>query len=179
VTKIINLYGGPGTGKSTSAAYVFHGLKTTGRNAELVRETAKDWAWEGRQIDGYSQFYLMGRQIRREAMLLGKVSHIVTDAPIMLYRYYAERYSPALICGGVKAVVNGYYEQLALEGHEVHHVFLERSKEYNPSGRYQTEEEAKAIDVDLWQMLRYNHRPGQLWRLGTESKELDKLVSLP
>jgi hypothetical protein len=153
MTVILNLYGGPGTGKSTSASYLFYKLKTAGHNAELVRETAKDWAWEGRHIDPYAQFYLMGRQIRRESMLLGKVSHIVTDAPMMLYVYYARKYSPPALAHAVKATVDAYYRQLRVEGHEVEHVMLNRSKPYNPEGRYQTADEAKGIDVELAHLL--------------------------
>ena len=43
---IINLFGAPGAGKSTGAAYVFSQLKAAGVNAELVTEFAKDKVWE-------------------------------------------------------------------------------------------------------------------------------------
>jgi adenylylsulfate kinase-like enzyme len=39
---VINLFGGPGTGKSTLAAALFTDLKMKGINAELVTEFAKD-----------------------------------------------------------------------------------------------------------------------------------------
>ena len=39
---IINLFGAPGVGKSTGAAYIFSKLKMAGMNAELVTEFAKD-----------------------------------------------------------------------------------------------------------------------------------------
>lgn len=39
---LINLFGAPGTGKSTGAAYIFSQLKMKGINAELVTEFAKD-----------------------------------------------------------------------------------------------------------------------------------------
>lgn len=41
-TLVVNLFGGPGSGKSTGAAYVFARLKMLGYNAELVTEFAKD-----------------------------------------------------------------------------------------------------------------------------------------
>lgn len=43
---VINLFGEPGAGKSTGAAYVFAMLKMNGVNAELVTEYAKDITWE-------------------------------------------------------------------------------------------------------------------------------------
>ena len=39
---LANLFGAPGAGKSTGAAYVFSKLKMAGINAELVTEFAKD-----------------------------------------------------------------------------------------------------------------------------------------
>lgn len=42
---VVNLYGGPGVGKSTGAAYVFARLKEAGVVAELVTEFAKDLTW--------------------------------------------------------------------------------------------------------------------------------------
>lgn len=45
-TKVINLYGGPGTGKSTTAGALFAEMKFRGINCEYVQEYAKDKAWE-------------------------------------------------------------------------------------------------------------------------------------
>lgn len=39
---VINLFGQPGAGKSTGAAYIFSQLKLRGINAELVTKFAKD-----------------------------------------------------------------------------------------------------------------------------------------
>ena len=39
---IINLFGAPGAGKSTGAAYVFSQLKAAGVNAELVTRYGKE-----------------------------------------------------------------------------------------------------------------------------------------
>ena len=43
---VVNLFGAPGAGKSTGAAYIFSQLKMAGINAELVTEFAKDKVWE-------------------------------------------------------------------------------------------------------------------------------------
>ena len=39
---VVNLFGVPGAGKSTGAAYIFSQLKMAGVNAELITEFAKD-----------------------------------------------------------------------------------------------------------------------------------------
>lgn len=172
---VINLYGGPGTGKSTSAAYLFYLLKKQGKNAELVREYVKDWAWEGRKISTYDQIYLLGKQVRRESMLYGKVDYIVTDSPIMLGIYYAQEYSPLSVSEGVRNMTLAYYRQAAEDGHVHHHVFLERSKPYNPLGRFQTEDQAKEIDKGLSHMLTSLRQP--IVRCGTQQEELDALLT--
>ena len=46
---VVNLFGAPGAGKSTGAAYIFSRLKMLGINAELVTEFAKDKVWENNQ----------------------------------------------------------------------------------------------------------------------------------
>jgi hypothetical protein len=152
-TTIINLYGGPGTGKSTSAAYMYYLLKIAGLNAELVREYVKDWAWEGRHISVNDQIYFLGKQVRRESMLYGKVNWIVTDSPVWMNAYYASHYCTPIIASGVTSLVKAFYQQVADEGHTHYHIFLKRTKPYLAEGRYQTESEAKDIDTGVKQML--------------------------
>ena len=77
-TKIVNFYGGPSVGKSTSAAYCFAALKQRGINSELIREFVKEYCWQGRPLDTYSQFYFLGKQIHKESMVLGKVDIAIT-----------------------------------------------------------------------------------------------------
>jgi hypothetical protein len=153
VTTVFNFYGGPGTGKSTSAAFVFYLLKAASLDAELVREYAKNWAWEKRNISLYDQYYLLGKQIRHEAMLYKKVDYVVTDSPVLLNVYYAQAFTPRVTSEGIRAAVLSYYEQAERDGHRHVHVMLTRSKPYNPAGRYQSEAEARAIDSHLRTIL--------------------------
>lgn len=152
-TVIYSLYGGPGTGKSTSAAIMYAHLKQMGVNTELVREYVKDWAWDGRKINSYDQLYIMGKQIKREASLLGKVNVVVTDSPVSLGVVYSEKYSPKLIAESVRAGVQGFYSQAEQDGHKHIHLFLKRTKPYEPAGRYQNEDEARELDLDIKNML--------------------------
>jgi len=152
-TTIINLYGGPGSGKSTSAAYYYYLLKAAGDNVELVREYVKDWAWEGRKISTYDQIYFLGKQVRRESMLYGKVDWIVTDSPVMMNLYYAQRYCTQTLGEGVRAATLSFYRQALEDGHKHLHIFLHRTKPYQGEGRYQTEAEAREIDDGIKQVL--------------------------
>lgn len=152
-TTIINLYGGPGAGKSTSAAYYYYILKKQAANVELVREYVKDWAWEGRKISTNDQIYFLGKQVRRESMLYGKVDWIVTDSPVMMNLFYAQLYCPFSLAEGIRAATISFYRQAAEDGHKHIHVLLDRNKPYVSEGRYQTEAEAKELDGGVKRLL--------------------------
>lgn len=151
---ILNFYGGPGIGKSTSSAFTFAELKRRGFNAELVREYIKDWVWEGRPIGVYDQIFFLGKQIRKESLALGKADVIVTDCPVWLCAYYSEKISPPKIRKGIDACARGYHEHAAEEGHRHIGIMLRRSTSYEQSGRWHTEEQALEVDKELRPFLK-------------------------
>jgi len=152
-TKIINLYGGPGVGKSTSAAYLYFLSKINKQNAELVREYAKDWVYQDRKIGPYNQIYFLGKQIHKESLLYGKVNYIITDSPIMMSVYYAYLYCEKDLADGVCCAAEAFYEQARKDGHQHIHVMLSRAHPYDPNGRYQSEKEAVQIDNGVRKLL--------------------------
>lgn len=135
-TLIVNLYAGPGTGKSTAAAWLFAKLKQNGVNAELVTEYAKDKVWEESHKVLHNQIYVFGKQHHRLKRLLGKVDVIITDSPIMMGICYDVERNPHL-----RALAHFEYSKM----NNVN-FFLKRSKTYNPAGRQQNYEEALAMD---------------------------------
>ena len=153
--KIVNLYGGPGSGKSTNAAHLFALAKQNDINAELVREYIKNWVWEGRQIQPGDQIYIAAKQSKLERVCLKDVDLIVTDSPMMLSQYYEEKYDNTYpVC---KHIIQKHNEIVADHGFEQLHVFLQRTKKYNPKGRTQTEEESKQVDLELKNLLISNN----------------------
>lgn len=149
--KIINLYGGPGTGKSTTAAALFALFKQRGYNAELVREYIKNWVWEGRKILPGDQVYIAAKQSRQERIHFKDVDIIITDAPVLLSVFYEEKYDAEIpVC---RQIFRKHQAQIVEAGFEICHVFLNRKKAYNPKGRFQSEEEAGVFDVEIKQLL--------------------------
>lgn len=156
-TIVVNLFGGPGSGKSTIASELFSELKHRGINAELVTEYVKKWAWIGQKVGPFDQVYLFGKQARAEAMLYGKVDVIVTDSPVLLSAYYEDHYQPDWQI--VKPAALRFLEKTAEAGVIRKNYWLRRDKPYNPAGRYQTEEEAKAIDKEMREWMAANNVP--------------------
>jgi len=143
--KIINLYGGPGSGKSTMAAFIFSELKDRGLNVELVTEYAKDLTWQKSNMVLDNQLYVFAKQYHRIWRLKDQVDFIITDAPILnslIYNPPSETFK--------KLVVEQYNSFDNID------IFLNRVKRYNPSGRSQTEDEAKILDAAILDMLKNN-----------------------
>jgi hypothetical protein len=162
MTKIINLYGGPGSGKSTNASLLFYLFKQQHLQAEIVSEYIKSWAWEGRSFSQMDQFYILGHQARRETLLLGKVDYIITDSPVAQIAFYTKKYASKTVLKGIEAAILAFYDACNEQGHEHIHIFLERSFPYQGEGRYQSEKEANDIDKDLKEYLtekKYNLQP--------------------
>lgn len=144
--KVINLFAGPGTGKSTTAAALFAELKYRNVNAELIQEAAKDAAWEGRSGKFFAaQQYILGEQSWRQWRLRDDVDIAVTDSPLPMGLVYMQEDFPA--------------KSLQLQVMEdFHHydnfnVFITRNKPYNNKGRMQNEDEAKVLDGKIKRML--------------------------
>ena len=80
-TLVVNLFGGPGCGKSTLMAGIFHQLKIQGYDCEMVTEFAKDIVWEERTELLKEQIYVFTNQNYRLFRVNGKVDIIITDSP--------------------------------------------------------------------------------------------------
>lgn len=147
-TKIINLFGGPGSGKSTNAAGLFYQLKIQHIKCELVTEVAKDFTWEERWGTLACQPYVFGKQLMRLERLLGKVDYIITDSPIFLSAVYNEKYP----------FFSRSVAEIFKSMNNVNFV-LQRNKPYFRDGRNQTEEEAQNIDHNIIHELGFYQIP--------------------
>lgn len=90
--KVINFFGGPGTGKSTLAARVFSAMKVSGYDVELVTEFTKDLVWDRNYVAMTDQAYIFGNQHHRLWRISDKVDYAVTDAPLLLSAAYSWEY---------------------------------------------------------------------------------------
>ena len=141
MTKIINLYGGPGIGKSTLAAGIFYEMKSRGLSVELVTEYIKSAVWEQRTRVIEDQLYVLAKQTRKISIILGQVDYIVSDSPILLTLVYCKDQS---ICN------------LAKKLHSEHHtldIVIPREFEYVDVGRLHSEKEAYDLDARIHKLI--------------------------
>lgn len=140
---IVNLFGGPSVGKSTTAAGVFALLKLHGVEVELVTEFAKDLVWEERTRTLGNQHYLFGKQYHRLWRVRDRVDVIVTDSPLMLSTVYVGP-SSEVFTNYIVSMVNTFNNE---------NIMLNRVKAYSNVGRYQNEAEARQLDIPIREAL--------------------------
>ena len=143
---VINLFAGPGVGKSTTAARVFSELKLRGINCEMALEFAKDKVWEESFKTMDDQIYIFGKQFHKIWRLKDKVDVIICDSPLPISIVYDKENSQpfhALVMEQFNKFVNFNY-------------LLKRGDGYQTEGRLQTEEEAKEVDETVKRVLDEN-----------------------
>ena len=150
-TIVVNLFGGQGTGKSTTMADLFAFFKHNAFDVEMCSEFAKELVWENRSDTFKDELYIFAKQNHRLFRCNGKVDIIVTDRPLLMSIPYNEVYGDKNNITWNKA-----YEELVINTFNQYNninIFLNRVKPYNTNGRNETEELAKEFDVKFKTLL--------------------------
>jgi hypothetical protein len=149
---VINLFGGPGSGKTNTCSALHSALKSEGKSIEQSLEHPKelmyDDRYKNRRPSLYEEVWFFGEQCRRLTIYLGNVDLVVTDKPLLMNAWYASKTDSAL--GAVMlSMWQCVAKQLAGDGHKQINLYLERIAPYQQEGRYQSEEEARATDPEI------------------------------
>lgn len=141
---VINLYGGPCSGKSTIMAGVFYKLKKIGLNVEMSPEFVKDSVYDGNPYPFKDQIYVFANMLKRLRQFDGKVDYVVTDAPLLMNLVYAENESDSFY----KLVRNEYdkYNNYA-------YILRRGSVKYQNNGRVNTKKESYRIQRAIENIL--------------------------
>jgi len=140
---IVQIYGGPGAGKSTFRARLFTELKYKGVICEESPEYAKDKVYEESFTTLTNQIYIFGKQHHRLFRLLKQNDVVICDSPLLNTILYDSDNNKEL-------------RALAISEHKKLNSFdilLFREHEYQQTGRYQNEDEAKDLDKDIENIL--------------------------
>ena len=158
--KIINIFGGPGIGKSSIAAGITYKLKKNHISCDQPYEFPKLLAWDDNHSAIQDQLYVLANQHRGIVKSYGKVDYIVLDSPILLsltYRnYYKGTEYPSSLYGESfdKMVLDTFnqYDNI--------NIVLDRADGvHNNDERYQNLEESKELDIVIENSLIENNIP--------------------
>lgn len=137
--KVVNLFAGPGTGKSVTSSVLYGMLSLAGYNVQYVPEFAKFATYSKNTAALSDQIYMFGKQENRLHVLKdGGLDFVIMDGPLPLALLYTpESYY-------------SHYEPLVMEvfkGYDNINFFLERNPSipYQQNGRSQTPEEAEEL----------------------------------
>ena len=150
----ICLLGGPGSGKSTTAAWLFSELKIADCSVELVSEFCKTWAVQNKPIKKWDQVYVFSSQMQQEYQFLSYgVKNIITDSPTLLGAVHGKFYHPESIMWKSILDLNKEYEK----DHPSINIFLNRGNNpYIQEGRYQSYGDAMRIDESILNFMNEN-----------------------
>jgi deoxyadenosine/deoxycytidine kinase len=160
MTKIINLFGGPGIGKSSIAAGLTYKLKKQHITCDNPYEFPKLLAWDENHSAIRDQLFVLANQHRGIVKSYGKVDYIILDSPILLSLTYKSFYKsneyPATLYGES-------FDNMVLDIYNRYdniNIVLKRSEgKHNNSERYQNLEESIQLDTVIEDSLKNNDLP--------------------
>lgn len=142
---VVNLFGGSGYGKSTCAAYIFSQLKKDNYNVEFVFEFPKDLIYMTDITPPFNQAFVFGNQLWKIEQYLKNVDIVITDSPILL----------SIVYNNTDYLGDSFAETVIKAFNSFNNInfLIEKSFDYNTSGRYQTEQEASISHREIKDLL--------------------------
>jgi tRNA uridine 5-carbamoylmethylation protein Kti12 len=132
----VNLWGGTCVGKTEVASYLVSTLKRSGISCALVQEYSSELAWQGK-LTKTEQLLITTEQYRRQAYLQGQVQVVVTEGAIPLGVLHAPESYRKSLAQIVSTLTADWRHFDYLIGRDL-------TKNYDPEGRLETQEEAIA-----------------------------------
>ncbi|WP_418633017.1 DUF6908 domain-containing protein [Ruminococcus sp.] len=172
-TLIVNIYGGPCAGKSTTALQLVAELKKLGYHADYVSEVAKElvYAKDFEHLDGTlkNQSKILSEQKRRLDIMLDNVDVVVTDSPLLLNTVYLKENAPEYI----ESVFSQY------ENYNNYNVVVERdlSVKFEQEGRIHNLEESIKKDGEINTLLDSHNIDYQRFDRNNIAGILDGIIS--
>lgn len=143
--KVVNVFGAPGSGKSTLRSGLFYRMKMEGLSVEDVTEFAKDCVWEQQNLIFQDQIYLFAQQNRKQERLRHSVDWAVTDSPLLLSCIYAN--------------TSSYYDQFnplvinVWDSYDNINILVNRTHPFEQQGRVHSESQSVDINNQLKHLL--------------------------
>ena len=177
MSKLINLFGGPGIGKSGIAAGLTYELKRKHISCNNPYEFPKKLAWDKNYPAIQDQLYVFANQHRGIAECYNKVDYIIIDSPVLFstiyHSYYTKGY-PAEFYGDS-------FHQMVVDLHKRYdniNILLERADgQHNSEERFQDLKQSLEIDKLCKKILEKHDIPYHVVKVGNKTvKQILKLI---
>ncbi len=144
---VINIFGGPGSGKTTLAMRIFTELNMLHKKVEYVDEYAKELTWDESFKKMENQRLIFANQHQKLFRLRDKIDVVVTDAPLF----------NSIVYSGKGEDHKTFHADVFHEFNKYKNlnIYLERHTKYQTHGRSQSEEDAKKVDDEFLRCLEY------------------------
>jgi len=156
-SKIINLFGGPGIGKSSIASGLTYKLKKKHITCDNPYEFPKVLAWDENYSAISDQLYVLANQHRGIVKSYGKVDYIILDSPVILSLIYKDYYNAKRKSDHPSRLYKQNFDNMILDihkGYESINILLKRGKgKHNDKERYHNLEESKELDTMIQESL--------------------------
>lgn len=149
-TTVINLFGCPAAGKSTTAAGLFYNLKLANKDCELITEYVKRLARTGKVIGMFGQIEIFLQQSKTEYELYNTTDYLITDCPLLLPAIYHNHYNSV---EATTTIALDIMKKASNSGVTYKNFLLKRTVPYVQMGRYETEEAATVLDKFITKQL--------------------------
>lgn len=168
--QVVNLFGGPGSGKSTTAAGLFYEMKMAHIKVELVIEYAKDLYYSG-TLPVYTvnrQEVIFAEQNFRIERLKDHVDFAIVDSPLMLSFVYGSE---------VKTTQPAFLNLVSetFKSYDNVNFFIHRPSTFQDEGRMQNEQQSIDIDNKILNVLGTHNIP--LTHVNADSFIVRKIMS--
>lgn len=149
-TRVINIVGGPGCGKSLFTAAIVLYLSLHHRTVELIPDFAKSLVWQKDYEALRNQYHIAQRQYNMMALLDGQVQFLINECSLPQLMFYNEHYADN-ICDVAKTREHmlAWYKQF----NNVNILIDRADQAYVHTGRFQSEEQAREVDRGLRAVL--------------------------
>mgnify|MGYP006318623409 FL=1 len=149
-TQVINIIGGPGSEKSVITSALVLYLKLRKKTVEVIPDFAKSLVWQQNFEVLKNQYFIAQRQYQMLSLLDGQVQFLVTECSLPQLLFYNENYLDN-ICDIPKTRnhILDWYKQCD----NVNILVARSERKYIHTGRFQDEEQARAIDRGMQELM--------------------------
>lgn len=181
MSRVVNLFGGPGIGKSSIASGLTYKLKKNHITCDNPYEFPKVLAWDENYSAISDQLYVVANQHRGIVKSFGKVDYIILDSPVMLSLIYKDYYNEQRDNDYPSRLYRENFDRMIMDihnGYDSVNILLKRTEgNHNDSERYHNLEQSQELDTMIEDSLKEHGVEYHIVEVGDDTvKDIYKIL---